>query len=167
MGRAWILGAIAVGAVTGILFAIFPQWDLQIAASFWDPASKKFPLATTWLPNEARKVGDWTVWVILLTAVSAIIVKLVFPRTRMLIRPSIAFFLIFTFVVGPGLVVNGLVKPYWARPRPDFVEQFGGHEHFEEEIACAIVPLSRVKQRRCFGFSRRPAWLPKRLRRSH
>ena len=131
MGRAWILGAIAVGAVTGILFAIFPQWDLQIRASFWDPASKKFPLATTWLPNEARKVGDWTVWVILLTAVSAIIVKLVFPRTRMLIRPSITFFLIITFVVGQGLVVNGLVKPYWARPRPDFVEQFGGHEHFE------------------------------------
>jgi lipid A 4'-phosphatase len=49
----------------------------------------------------------------------------------MLIRPSIAFFLIFTFVVGPGLVVNGLVKAYWARPRPDFVQQFGGHEHFK------------------------------------
>jgi lipid A 4'-phosphatase len=131
MGRAWVLGAVAVGAVTGILFAIFPEWDLQIAGWFWDPVRGKFPLSIQWLPNVVRTIGDWTVWSIVLAAAGALVIKLIFPGARMLIRPSTALFLVCSFAIGPGLVVNGLTNPLWARPRPVFVEQFGGHQHFE------------------------------------
>jgi lipid A 4'-phosphatase len=131
MGRSWVLGAIAVGAVTGILFAIFPQWDLEIAGWFWDPVAGKFPLSITWLPNLARKIGDLTTWLLVLLPAGALVAKLVFPSARMLIRPSIALYLICSFAIGPGLVTNGLLKPLWARPRPVFVEQFAGQQHFE------------------------------------
>ena len=33
-------------------------------------------------------------------------------------------------VLGPGLVVNGVLKPYWGRPRPRHIEPFGGTQAF-------------------------------------
>src|ERR1700693_2523362 len=92
MGRSWVLGALAVGAVTGILFAIFPQWDLAITGWFWDPVAGKFSLSIKWLPNLARKLGNWTTWLLVLLPARALIVKLIFPRARMLMRlPFISF----------------------------------------------------------------------------
>jgi membrane-associated phospholipid phosphatase len=35
-----------------------------------------------------------------------------------------------TMAVGPGLLVNVLLKDHWGRPRPIDVTQFGGNEHF-------------------------------------
>jgi lipid A 4'-phosphatase len=131
MGRAWVLAAAAVGIVVGILFAVFPQWDLQIAGWFWDPVRERFPFALKWLPNLLRKMGDWITWVLVLLPAGALLAKLIFPSTRMLIRPSIALYLICSFAIGPGLVTNSILKPVWSRPRPVFVEQFGGTQHFQ------------------------------------
>lgn len=131
MGRGWLFGAAAVGILTGILFAAFPQLDVQISGWFWDPVAARFPLATQSTPNVLRKIGDWTVWLIVIAAAGALIAKLLFPRTRMLIRPTIVLFLLSSYAVGPGFVTNSLLKPYWSRPRPVHIEQFAGREHFE------------------------------------
>src|SRR5262249_25846409 len=45
--------------------------------------------------------------------------------------PRISLFLVCSFAIGPGLIVNGILKPTWARPRPVFVQQFGKQETFE------------------------------------
>lgn len=37
-----------------------------------------------------------------------------------------AVFLTTAFILGPGLLVNGLLKPNWGRPRPGNVIEFGG-----------------------------------------
>jgi len=37
-----------------------------------------------------------------------------------------AIFLIATLVLGPGLVVNGIFKDHWGRPRPHQVQELGG-----------------------------------------
>jgi lipid A 4'-phosphatase len=131
MARSWVFAAVAVGIIVGSLFAIFPEWDLQIAGWFWDPVHERFLLADNWLPNLVRKIAHWTTWLLVLLPSGALIAKLIFPSTRMLIRPSIALYLICSFAIGPGLVTNGLLKPLWARPRPVFVEQFAGPQHFE------------------------------------
>jgi lipid A 4'-phosphatase len=39
-------------------------------------------------------------------------------------------FLMATMALGPGLLVNVLLKDHWGRPRPIDVTQFGGSEHF-------------------------------------
>lgn len=41
-----------------------------------------------------------------------------------------ALSLILTLVLGAGILVNGLLKEYWGRPRPKQVEQFGGPHAF-------------------------------------
>jgi lipid A 4'-phosphatase len=131
MGRRWVLSAIAVGVVAGLLFAIFPQLDLAIPGWFFDPVHGNFPLAITWFPNLIRTIGHWTTWLIVFAAGGSLLAKILFPRTRVLLSPRIALFLLCSFAIGPGLIVNGILKPTWARPRPVFVQQFGKQETFE------------------------------------
>jgi membrane-associated PAP2 superfamily phosphatase len=33
-------------------------------------------------------------------------------------------------IVGPGIIVNGVLKPYWGRPRPNAIIPFGGQREF-------------------------------------
>jgi membrane-associated PAP2 superfamily phosphatase len=39
--------------------------------------------------------------------------------------------LILAVALGPGLVVNGLLKPLWGRPRPRHIEQFAGLKPYQ------------------------------------
>ncbi|MEN6405724.1 MAG: phosphatase PAP2 family protein [Thermoguttaceae bacterium] len=39
-------------------------------------------------------------------------------------------FLFLLLLIGPGVVVNGVLKPFWGRPRPNAVEEFGGPRPF-------------------------------------
>ncbi len=40
--------------------------------------------------------------------------------------------ILLTMILGPGLVINGLLKDRWGRPRPRQIEQFGGDRQFHE-----------------------------------
>ncbi len=130
MDRAVTLAALAVALVVGVLFAIFPDWDIAVAALFFDPATGRFPYASHALPNLLRAFGDWLVWLILIAAGGALLLKIGFPRRKMLMRPSVALFLIVSYALGPGLLTNGILKPVWSRSRPVAIEAFGGREHF-------------------------------------
>ena len=81
MGRRWVLSAIAVAAVAGLVFAIFPQWDLAIPGWFFDPVRGDFPLAIRWFPNLIRSIGHWTTLLIVLAAGGSLLAKILFPRT--------------------------------------------------------------------------------------
>ncbi len=50
------------------------------------------------------------------------------PRLRHLVRPGL--FLVLLLALGPGLLVNGVFKDHWGRPRPREVFQFGGTKPF-------------------------------------
>jgi membrane-associated PAP2 superfamily phosphatase len=130
LNRTWVFAALALGALVGIVFALFPQWDIAIARLFFDPVRERFPYATKALPNDLRDLADWLVWLILIAAAGAILLKLAFPRWPMLMRPTVAVFLLVSYALGPGLVTNGILKPVWSRARPVSIEQFGGQEHF-------------------------------------
>ncbi len=40
--------------------------------------------------------------------------------------------MILTVVIGPGLLVNGILKEYWGRPRPVQVSEFGGEFKYQK-----------------------------------
>ena len=41
-----------------------------------------------------------------------------------------AIFILVSFLLGPGLIVNTLFKDNWGRPRPTYIEPFGGTEQY-------------------------------------
>ncbi|MBB6309316.1 phosphatase PAP2 family protein [Xanthobacter tagetidis] len=127
--------ALVIGAAVAILFTVFPQWDLAISGYFWDVGRRAFTLAGASWAKTARSLANWIPWLIAGPAFAAIILKLLFPWGRMFMSARAAVFLAATMALGPGLVVNGILKEEWGRPRPVHVEEFGGKDAYRPWFA--------------------------------
>jgi lipid A 4'-phosphatase len=66
--------------------------------------------------------------ILLASAILIFISSLLSPET--LPYRKIALFLIVYMALGPGLIVNAIFKPYWGRPRPTQIVNFGGHQQY-------------------------------------
>jgi lipid A 4'-phosphatase len=87
VARGWLYASIAVGLCIGIVFAAFPALDLQVADWFFDHDAAKFPLATAGWSNLVRRIANWIPWLLMLPAVGALLLKLVFPSSPMRVQP--------------------------------------------------------------------------------
>lgn len=130
MNRTGLLIALAIAAVVGLVFGLYPDLDLRISALFFDPEKKDFMLR--WQPFfiYLRDGAMLVVAALIVPAIAALALKFVLPRRRMLVPGRAVVFLIATLVVGPGLVTNIVLKDYWPRSRPIDVPQFNGEERF-------------------------------------
>jgi lipid A 4'-phosphatase len=131
MVRGWLLAMGIIAVVLGAVFAAYPQIDIEVASRFFDYKTGKFPLAHSddWL--EIRQILNWVPYLFMAPAVFALLRKIWFPNSRMLIAPSVVFFLIGTVLAGPALTSNLILKENWGRPRPNHVTQFSGSAKFQ------------------------------------
>ena len=121
--------ALGVAALAALFFEQFPEFDLQFTAGFFDPATKSWWLngpLDSWL----RRTVSWTIGLIVMPAVMALVLKHLLPRRPMLVPGRAAVLMIITLALGPGLLTNTILKDNWARPRPYGMVQFGGEEQF-------------------------------------
>ncbi|WP_250152658.1 phosphatase PAP2 family protein [Ancylobacter radicis] len=58
--------------------------------------------------------------------------KLLYPSKPCLVSPRVSCYFLGLFLIGPGLLVNGLLKSFWGRPRPVSTQDFGGPWPFHE-----------------------------------
>jgi len=58
----------------------------------------------------------------------AALIGAIYKQRRSWIRPGL--FLVILLALGPGLIVNTILKDYWGRPRPREIVQFGGKKEF-------------------------------------
>jgi len=103
--------------------------DVAISQLFYSAASQEWPLlrAQPWrgiycygvLPGLALGFGGLAV----------ALLGFFWGRLRPWRRAGLFFALL--LLLGPGLLVNGLFKPHWMRPRPVQTAAFGGPEQFE------------------------------------
>jgi lipid A 4'-phosphatase len=132
--RGWLLAAAAAGLsglAAGLLFAAYPHLDIRVPAWFFDTDAAKFPLAGDYGWNVVRQVANCLSFLLLLPALFALLRKLAFPGLPMLISPSVAVFLLGSFLLAPGLATNLVLKDNWGRPRPNHVQQFAGSAEFQ------------------------------------
>jgi len=130
MNRTGLLIALALALVIGLLFGIFPELDLKLAALFYDPATRSFPLKLDAVAAFARDGAMWVAWALALPALVAIVGKLLRPDRPMLIPGRAAVFLLVTILLSAGVLTNLTFKSYWGRPRPVVVTQFNGDSAF-------------------------------------
>jgi lipid A 4'-phosphatase len=133
MNRTGLIIALAIAAVTGLVFGLYPALDLAVSRYFYgfvDSSHNVFAWRISPPLMLARNVGLWIGTVLVAPAVAALVVKLVLPRRKIFISGRAVVFLIATLALAPGLVVNVLLKDHWGRPRPIDVTQFGGTQHF-------------------------------------
>jgi membrane-associated PAP2 superfamily phosphatase len=130
MNRAGLAVALAVAALVGVVFGVYPQLDLDLAARFYDPATHTFAaFGSDWVVY-ARDAATWLITLLVAPAFFAVLGKLIVPRRRMLIAGRAALFLMVTLALGPGILANVILKDHSARMRPADVTQFGGRERF-------------------------------------
>jgi membrane-associated PAP2 superfamily phosphatase len=101
------------------------ELDLWLAAWFYRPG-----LPHAWFLAEAPpwgwlyRYGGVPALVMLAGALLGLLGSLVW-RVWIPYRRC-CLFLVLVVALGPGLLVNGIFKPGWGRPRPRQIEQFGG-----------------------------------------
>ena len=132
MNRRGLIVALGLAVVVGAAFGLYPQLDLMIAAPFHAIVldGNNFGLHVYPPLMLARNLGLWVGTLLILPAVAALVVKLIFPARKLLISGRAIVFLMTTLALGPGLLVNVGLKDHWGRPRPIDVTQFGGDQHF-------------------------------------
>jgi membrane-associated PAP2 superfamily phosphatase len=130
VNRTGLTIALVIGLVVGLLCAVDPQLDLDLAGLTFDPARQLFGVnAQPWV-QYTREAARMIIGLLVLPAFIAILGKLTLPRRRMLIEGRAALFLIATLAVGPGVLTNLVLKDHWGRARPIDVQQFGGAYRF-------------------------------------
>jgi lipid A 4'-phosphatase len=110
-----------------VVFAVFPQLDLQTSAYFGDHI-KGFPLRSSPTWEAVRQV--------FIFVTNGAILLLLVCWMALQLRPSwktnwaelcrVAGFSALSYALIPGVVVNGLIKPLWGRVRPYDIVEFGG-----------------------------------------
>jgi membrane-associated PAP2 superfamily phosphatase len=130
MNRTGLIIALSLALVVGLLFGIYPELDLKLAAWFYDAPTHTFPLKLNALAAIARDGAMVIAWGLALPAIVALIVKLVRPDRPLLMSGRAVVFLLLTLTLSAGVLTNLTFKSYWGRPRPVVVTQFNGDKEF-------------------------------------
>ena len=130
MNRTGLFIALALALVLGLLFGIYPELDLKLAAMFYDPVAKMFPLKLSAPAAVMRDGAMWISWGMAVPAIVALMIKLARPDRPLLISGRAIIFLLVTLILSAGVLTNLTFKSYWGRPRPVVVTQFNGTDQF-------------------------------------
>jgi lipid A 4'-phosphatase len=126
MNRTGLFIGLSLSLVVGLLFGVYPELDLKLAALFYDASTRSFPLRLNWLAGLARDAAMWIAWGLAAPAIAALIVKLLRPDRPLMMSGRAMVFLLVTLLLSAGVLTNLSFKTYWGRPRPVAVSEFNG-----------------------------------------
>lgn len=126
-----LLLAVGVTAALSAVFWLLPGIDRAVARLFYVPG-QGFPAAGIALLRDFRGFASNVSLALPLLLVLSLGLKLAWPSKPSLCPPRPALFMLALFLGGPVVLVNGLLKPFWGRPRPVNVAEFGGPWPFQE-----------------------------------
>lgn len=115
------------------LLALIVDFDVDLAISRWchgTAATNAWPWANAAF---CRFLADFGHIPGILLGVFGIVMMVSSLRKPILVdRLRCGMFLLLTLLIGPGLLVNVVVKDCWNRARPREIAEFGGQEQFTE-----------------------------------
>jgi len=130
------LSRVFVGSflAAALLFYVFPELDIRFSMLFYDPVSR-FYLADApfchYIYESVEIVS--TVWVVLaLLLLTALWIR---KKPWFGLSAKHLIYLLAALAIGPGLIVNMVLKDNWGRARPYDVIQFGGASVFTPAFA--------------------------------
>jgi lipid A 4'-phosphatase len=131
LARISLMILVILGLLTGVVFAVDPSLDLQAASYFRNLAAHPEMRPLDRVFETIREIGPVIIIAAVAPAVVAILMKLFWPKRPAPVSSRAALFLVMTLALGPGLLVNAVLKESWARPRPGMVTEFGGDYAFK------------------------------------
>ena len=120
-----VAGALAALALVSLIFLLAPDLDLAVSRFFYVPPAG-FSDARSSMLETLRDGGVVIEWAFGLAVVAPLLIKVISPQLPLLVSPRATLFVLATFALGPGLIVNGILKELWGRARPRAILEFGG-----------------------------------------
>lgn len=124
IGHPMLAVALYVCAVS-LFFLAFPGVDYRISNLFYSQTAGFWAENSPFL-RQVRHLGPFLVRTIAIACVLVLVLKLLVPGRSPLLPLRQPVFLLSTLILGPGVLVNLILKNNWGRPRPRNVEFFGG-----------------------------------------
>lgn len=125
----WTL--IFLSMLVGVLF-FDGSLDLKAGGSFYHPDQGM----DSW-PEQNRPMwlffyhgAPWLTGALLFLSLLSLIGALFKPEFKKLRMQAIMIFMV--ILLGAGFIINGVLKPYWGRPRPREVQELGGNYEFKK-----------------------------------
>jgi lipid A 4'-phosphatase len=115
----WALAAMAP-------LMVFPQIDLTVSSWFYNPVSHTFPARVAPFHEWVRRSMPAYLFAIPAATTLLWLAGEALRRPLLGITRRVAAYVVLSLAIGPGLIVNALLKDYWGRPRPSTLQQFGG-----------------------------------------
>jgi len=132
-------------ALIAVLFLALPGIDLAVSGLFYDSA-QGFLLAD-WLP--VRVIDGTVPWIVRAMIVLAVIAAawlVLLRRPLWRLDRKTLMFLVAAIALGPGLIVNTVLKDHWGRARPSQIAEFGGARQF----TAAPLPAAQCERNCAF-----------------
>ena len=126
----FIIGVVAAA----IFFLLFPGVDISFSRLFYQPGEGFFPrgnLAVDILYELVIVIA----YAVAIFVVGASLARLVPRLERLWVRPRVIAFIALSLALGPGLIVNSLLKDNVGRARPFTIVEFGGTKTFSPALA--------------------------------
>ena len=137
-GRSALLLTLWMTVALSLLFLLVPACDL-LAAQWFHLGGNDFLWRESAIHRFVKEVvrPGLNVFVLLLLALACVSLA---SRGRLLAwRPRAIAYVFLTFALGPGLLVNGLLKEFIGRARPKDIVEFGGDKLF----STAFLPANQ------------------------
>ncbi len=112
-------------AVVSAFFLAFPGVDLWASGLFYSEMDGFWAKNDPFL-RRLRHLGPHIVKIIAIVSLLVLALKILAPGRRPIMPLRTPLFLLTTLILGPGVLVNLILKNNWGRPRPHTVDQFGG-----------------------------------------
>jgi membrane-associated phospholipid phosphatase len=116
-------------AVVSILVLAFPGLDVAVASLFHHGAAG-FPADRNGFLLDVRHAGMGVTRIVVVSLVVAFLGKLFVPMLMRAVSSRNLLFLATSMALGPGILVNSILKEFWGRPRPRQISEFGGAMEF-------------------------------------
>lgn len=114
-------------AVAALAFSIFPHIDLWAAGWFYRGG---FYLADEAAPRLVFHAVYWVTDALAILLPLTLLIVLWRKRPFLGLDRLAVTFLIVSLAIGPGLMVNTVLKDHWGRARPSQIVEFGGTKQF-------------------------------------
>jgi membrane-associated PAP2 superfamily phosphatase len=128
-GHAMLVVSLLI-CVVSLFFLAFPETDLRASGLFYY-GDAGFAAQDVDFLRKVRHLGPFLVRVIAVSCVAVLLLKLFIPGRPPILPLRQPLFLLSTLILGPGVLVNLILKNNWGRPRPRSVEEFGGELPFQ------------------------------------
>lgn len=118
---------ILIPLIIGSIVFLATDLDLQIQRQFYQPQSGWF-MKDAPLFYLLYHYGN--IPALVLSVASLIVLGLSFQKKRFYPWRAIAAWLVFSMIIGPGLITNSIFKDHFGRPRPRQIVEFGGEREY-------------------------------------